>query len=257
MCGVIMNSKICDYADIDELKVFHGYDIRISDKIAIRQPTLEEVCNYGERQYFSMVYNLTSVGADMKFQLWDLGIDYTEINDFDLFYSFLYRGYTQKQTEILFGDLDLSKMRVYERKKDKSRVLYDAENEITIDEFTYMAIMDVLRQMHGFKRNSKIPANKSTKMILIEDDREDYLRNKNKPYHSQMKNLISALVNCEGFKYNYETVFDLKINVFLDASKRLQKIKNADLLLQSGYSGFGIKLKDVPKKDIDWMGELN
>ncbi len=31
------------------------------------------------------MYNLTSVGADLKWQLWDMGIDYTKIDDYDLF----------------------------------------------------------------------------------------------------------------------------------------------------------------------------
>ena len=94
-------------------------------------------------------------------------------------------------------------------------------------------------------------------MILIEDAKEEIERNKGKPYHSQLKNLISTLVNSEGFKYNHEQVWDMKINAFMDSVKRIGKIKNAQLLLQSGYSGFGINLKDIDKKQLDWLGELD
>ena len=48
----------------------------------------------------------------------------------------------------------------------------------------------------------------------------------------------------------------MKINAFMDSVKRIGKIKNADLLLQSGYSGFGVNLKDIEKKQLDWLGEL-
>ena len=55
---------------------------------------------------------------------------------------------------------------------------------------------------------------------------------------------------------NHTDVWDLKINAFMDSVKRIGKIKNAELLLQSGYSGFGISLKDINKKELDWLGEL-
>ena len=75
-------------------------------------------------------------------------------------------------------------------------------------------------------------------------------------YHSRLKNLISAMINSEGFKYNHSQVWDMKINAFMDSVKRIQGINNAKLLLQSAYSGFGINMKDIDKKQLDWLGEL-
>ncbi|MEY8352599.1 hypothetical protein AALB39_04490 [Lachnospiraceae bacterium 54-53] len=241
---------------IDELKLYRGNDIKISDKITIKQPTLEQICDYGEKEYWFMIHTLTSVGADMKFQLFDIGVDYTKIDDFSLFSNFLCKGFTQNKTSIIFGDLDFEDFKLFQKKEDNSIVMYDEENNIVIDEYTYFLIVDVLRRIHMLKRNSQTPANESTKQILIEDDRESYLMNKEKEYISQLKNMISAMVNCEGFKYNHETVWNVKINAFLDSVKRITKIKNADLLLQSGYSGYGVDLKKISDKKLDWLGEL-
>lgn len=94
-------------------------------------------------------------------------------------------------------------------------------------------------------------------MILIEDAKEELDRNRSKEYHSKLKNLISAMVNSEGFKYNHSQVWDMKINAFMDSVKRISKIKNSDLLLQSGYSGYGVNLKEVDKNQLDWIGELD
>ena len=243
----------------DELKVYRGEDFVISDYITIHQPTLDEIEKYGEREYYAMIYQLTSTPQSMKWQLWDIGIDYTEITPFELFYSILYRLYSQEKTSILFGDLDFTLFEPWQKNDDNSILLYQVVNgnEIIIDEITYNLIMDYLRQVHDIKKDEKIPANNSTKMILIEDDRDEYLRNKNKPYHSQLKNLISSMVNCEGFKYNHSQVWDMKINAFMDSVKRISKIKNANLLLQSGYSGYGVNLKEIDKKQLDWLGELD
>lgn len=240
----------------DELQIYRGKDFFVKEGIQIHQPTLDEICDYGERQYWSMIYTLTSVGADMKFQLFDIGIDYTTISDFQLFYSLLCQSFTKEQTSILFGDLDFSKFRLYQKQDSEDVIMYDAQNNIDIDEYTYLVIADVLRKMHGLKRNDQLPANESTKQILIEDARDEYNRNKNKEYRSQLKNMVSAMINSEGFKYNHSEVWNMRINAFIDSVKRISKIKNADLLLQSGYSGFGVNLKEISTKQLDWLGEL-
>lgn len=242
----------------DELKIYRGEDFVVSDHIKIHQPTLSEICDYGEREYYSMIYNFTATPQSMKVQLWDMGIDYTTITPFVLFYSILYKLYPKEKTSIIFGDLDFTKFQILQRKDDQSILLYQVvdNDSIIIDEFTYNIIMDYLRQVHVIHKDEKMPANETTKLILIEDDREEYEKNKNKEYHSRLKNMISSMINCEGFKYNHSQVWDMKINVFMDSVKRISKIKNSDLLLQSGYSGFGINLKDIDKKQLDWLGEL-
>ena len=245
----------------DELKIYRGEDFIVSKYITIHQPSLDEICEYGERDYYSMIYQLTATPQSMKWQLWDIGIDYTEITPYKLFYNLIYKLYSQDKTSIIFGDLDFTKFQLVEKKQDDDVSielcqLIDGEL-VEIDEFTYNVIVDYLRSVHVIEKDEKIPGNESTKMILIEDAREEYLKNQNKEYHSHLKNMISAMINCEGFKYNHSQVWDMKINAFMDSVRRISKIKNSNLLLQSGYSGFGINLKDIDKKQLDWLGELN
>ena len=294
----------------DELKIYRGEDFVVSKHIVLHQPTLNEICDYGERDYYSMVYNFTATPQSLKVQLWDMGIDYTEITPYQLFYQLLYRVYPQEKTSIIFGDLDFARFQVMQRKDDESIYLYqevpvgdiynleyefvyhfsnllDASRfvgcevdelieelsksnryndfifdnvqfePVIIDEYTYNMIVDYICKSHFIERDLKRPANNSTKMVLIEDAREEIERNKNKEYHSQLKNLISSMINSEGFKYNHDQVWDMKVNAFMDSVKRIGKIKNADLLLQSGYSGFGVNLKEIDNKQLDWLGELD
>lgn len=297
-----------NYIKNDELKIYRGENFVVSKHIVIHQPKLSEICDYGEREYYQMIYQLTATPQSMKWQLWDAGTDYTTITAFELFYKLIYRMFDQEKTSIIFGDLDLTKFQVGQKKEDNSICLYQyvysgdiyKDNELVyqfktlldaanfvgctyeelfeclnkynfyedyvfaniqpelvmIDEFTYTLITDYLRQVHMIHKDEKMPANETTKMILIEDDKDEYEKNKNKEYHSQLKNMISTMINCEGFKYNHSQVWDMKINAFMDSVKRISKIKNADLLMQSGYSGFGINLKDIDKKQLDWLGEL-
>lgn len=298
------------YLDNDELKIYRGEDFIVSDNLILHQATLGEICDFGEQEYFQLLYGITATPQSMKVQLWDMGVDYTEITPYELFYSMLYKIFPKEKTEILFGDLDLTKFELIKKAESndialqQKRIRIDVYNnngemvnsfvdfldasyflecqpkdlinmciqnevdfdgrygisfsqeEITIDEYTYNMIIDYLCKAHMIERDLKIPMNNSTKQILIEDARDEMLANQNKKYKSRLKNLISTMVNSEGFKYDHSQVWDMKINAFMDSVKRISKIKTANLLLQSGYSGFGINLKDINKKQLDWQGEL-
>ena len=247
----------------DELKIYRGEDFIVSKHIKIHQPSLGEICNYGEREYYSMLHQLTATPQSMKFQLWDMGIDYTTIAPYQLFYNVLFKLFSIERTSIIFGDLDFSKFEYAQREDNDDIVLYqqvengESHDDIVIDEYTYEMIVNYLRRSHFIIKDEKVPANETTKMVLIDDAREEYERNKGKEYDSQLKNLVSSMINSEGFKYNHSQVWEMKINAFMDSVKRISKIKDAGLLLQSGYSGYGINLKDIDKKQLDWLGELN
>lgn len=129
--------------DNDELRIYRGKDFVVQKHIRLHQPTLNEICEYGECEYYSMLYQLTSTPQSMKFQLWNIGIDYTSITPYQLFYNVLYKLYPQEKTSIIFGDLDFSKFQVMKNSNDNSIVLFQMDEhdnepwEIIIDEYTY------------------------------------------------------------------------------------------------------------------------
>ena len=198
-----------------------------------------------------MIYQLTATPQSMKWQLWDIGVDYTTITPYKLFYSLIYKLYPQEKTSIIFGDLDFTKFQLVEKKQDDETSIelcqfIDGEL-VEIDEFTYNIIVDYLREVHSIQKDEKIPGNEATKMILIEDAREEYLKNQNKEYHSHLKNMISAMINCEGFKYNHSQVWDMKINAFMDSVRRISKIKNFNLF---GHNNFLLVLIGHKKRTL-------
>ena len=241
---------------INDLDIYRGKDILISDEIVIRQPTVGEICDYGDGNFYNMIGMLTSVGADLKWQLHEVGIDYTQITDYELFYSLIYNRYDKSKTSIIFGDINFMDFELRKNIETDEIVLYDPHSNLVFDRYSYSKSIDVIRKTYGFKRNDEIPANEATRLILIEDAKIAYEENKDKPYKSQMLNLISSMVNSDGFKHDEVSVFNMKIGAFMDSVKRISKIKSAELLLQSGYSGYGISFKDIDKKQLDWLGEL-
>lgn len=273
--------------DIDELKIYRGSDIPITNKIIVTQPTLDQIIEFGEKRYFQAVHQLTGVGADFKWQLWDyFNRDYTQIDDFELFKLMIWRSLSSKKyiykeltenrdeyeeelkkiTEedlaemlinplsLVLKDIDLADFEEYESDKSPETILYDKEHDITIDRFVYMRIVDAVRKIHGFKRNNQIPANEITKMDLIDDARDEAMMAAQKPYKSILQPLISALAVKTG-QLGGESIWNTKVYMFFDSIKRINKIQDATLLLQGAYSGFA-SLKGVDKTRLDWAGEI-
>lgn len=235
----------------DKLQVYRGKDFIINDDIKIHQPTLDEICEWGEEKYFSFIYSFVSTPTDLKYQLSLIDIDWNEISDYDLF---LIRAkyFEKSESEIIFGDLDFSKFKIAE-KENNEIVLYDKETDILIDRSIYQIMVDYIRKSHNLTKNVERAMTETTKIVLLEEAKEQYEMNKDKEYSSILLPLISTLTNMQGFKYGWSNVWDMKINAFMDAVTQVTHIKNADLLLSSGYSGFGIDLKKINKKEINYF----
>ena len=55
-----------DMFRIDELAMYMGRDLTIGDKLRVHQPTIGEIVDYGEREYFNMVQMICAIPSDMK-----------------------------------------------------------------------------------------------------------------------------------------------------------------------------------------------
>lgn len=238
--------------DVDELQLYFGDDYVINDYIKITQPLVGGVVDYGEAQYFSMVHTLTAIPSDMKSQLWDMGLDWTEVDDFELF-MMLSQTLTLDKTSILFGDLDFSKLRPFKNNQNGDIVLADKETGIIIDKMIYLRIMSYLRKLHNITPKVEKAANKMTKKVLIDEDRQKILNAKNKPFKSYLLPLISSIKVKQGYTKDY--VRNMGLYEFFDDIARAQIINNADHLLSGAYSGM-MDMKKVDKREFNWMREL-
>lgn len=242
---------MADILELDELQLYFGEDYVVNSKIVIHQPTIGEIVEYGEKEYYSMIHTLTCIPSDMKSQLWDLGIDYMEIEDFDLF-MLLTRGLKHIDTQILFGDLDFSRFEIMINKQNNKQVLYDASTDTLIDELAYMKIVNYLRKLHGIKPKIEHATTKTVKKILIQLDRERIAKAKNQPYKSQLKELISAMMRYPGFKYKKNELKECGLYEFMDTVQGAQIYVSSTALLQGSYSGM-IDTSKIDKKNFNWL----
>lgn len=235
--------------EIDELQLYFGDDYVINDYIKVHQPTIGELIEYGERPYYSMIQTITAIPSEMKSQLFDMGIDWCAITDFQLA-MMLWPTLPQEKTKILFGDLDLQKFSPRENLQNGDIVLVDIENNIKIDELIYGRIQAYLCSAHNLTKKVEKAANEFTKKFMIDEDRQKLVYNSKQEYKSFLLPLITSVKARQG--YTKEYIRNMGLVEFMTEVSRLQIIVNTDALLSGAYSGM-MDTKKIPKSDFDWM----
>lgn len=191
-----------DMFEIDPLQLYFGDDYIINDKIKIKQVKIGQIVDFGEAKYFSVVHTLTAIPSDLKSKLWDMGLDWMEVEDFELFIM-LAPTLPIESTKLLFGDLDFTKLKPYRNKENGDIVLADLESGVKIDKLIYLRIVNYLRKVHNITPKIERAANKTTKQILIDEDRMKIRLNQEKPFKSYLLPLISSVKVRMGYTKDY------------------------------------------------------
>lgn len=231
-------------------------DLVVNDKISVHVPTVAEIRDYGQDEYYYIARILTSVPFDMMVQLDDLGIDFEAIDEYDLF-LFMLQGFIAQGTDlsIFLGHYDFSNMRLVENKETKEILAVNERDECVIDRLIYLEISDALRRIHFWEKTLDKPGNKAAKEYLIKRNRKKQERARKKIKDtdlSYLDDLIVRLTNTEEFKYNYEQCEALSIYRFNASAKQIIRKKNWDKLMIGVYAG----TVDTKKVDIvkpHWM----
>ncbi len=222
----------------------------INDKIGVIIPTVGEIVDC-EDEYYDMVSLLTAMPIDLMVQLDDMGIDFTTINEYELFLTTFLLIRTL-DTHLIFGDLDLTKFEYCKNNQNGQTVLYDEEHEIMIDQAIHRKIAAILRTIHHIEQDRRKPANVEAKEYMLKRAREKASRRKTKVENSQLEQLITALVNTGEFKYNYETVRDLTIYQFNQSLKQIVHKNNYEHKMNGIYAGT-IDPKGLSQDELNWL----
>ena len=259
---ITINSKI------SELQLYFGDPYYASDKIQIFQPTIGGILEYdkqfGESEFWSMLNVFIGNTTSYRLLLWDMGIDWNKISDFQLF-SLLIKTLKVEQTAILFGDLDLSQFDAYmktlssdensEEENKQEQILWCPELDIEIDENIYNNIALYLRTMFNIFPKVEKAYGKATKQWIIDEDRMNLKNAKKEDTTSTFLPLIESCCCHAGFKYKKNELREVGIYEFMRSVQRLQVYESTTALLKGMYSGF-IDTKGIDKEEFDFMREI-
>lgn len=232
------------------LNLLYKDSVPINDKISVQIPSVREVIQH-EDEYYHLVQLLTAMPIDMMVLLDTLKINFTEINDYDLFLM-LFSGIAEIDTTLVFGDLDLHKFEPAVNTENGKVVLLNEEDGIVIDRAIQNKIASVLRQIHHLEKNLKTPGNEEGYKYMLERAKVKARRNSKKAETSRLEPLVVALVNTEQFKYNYESVLDLSIYQFNESVRQIIHKVEFDNRMIGVYSGT-INAKECSPEELNWL----
>lgn len=240
-----METKFCN--------AYRGKDYQLTETIKIKTPTIGQIYDYGEEEYFSMLSRLIATPFDMIVFLDNLGIDFTTITDYQLF-CMLAPLMSVDETSILFGDIDFTKFRCVNT--ENGVILLNTKNtSAIISEPIYKLMVDYLRKIHCLAPPKyKKVGNEFTKKKFIEYAYEDLKYASKRKYKSPLFDAISFFVAESGGDYG--KVWDMSIFAFYDTIKRFNAIEYTRSLLCGMYSG-NIDTSKIKKSELDFMRSLD
>lgn len=223
---------------------------KITDKISVRVPTVRDILD-NEDEYYSAVALFVSTPYDMMAQLDSVGIDFTEINDWDLF-CLMFRELQRRDLSLIFDDLDLSKFIIKSNEKNGEIIFVNEELDIVIDRGIHTQITNFLRDVLNIERHDKKPANEEAKKYMIERARKKLRRQKRNKTEHQLEHFIISLVNTAEFSYDYQSVLDLTIYQFNVSLRQIIKKVKFDKLMIGCYAGT-VNTKTIDPSELVWI----
>lgn len=223
---------------------------KINDYITVRIPTIGEILE-DEHTYYENVALIVSTPYDMMVQLDDINIDFTTINDWDLF-CLLFRELQKRDLSLIFGDLNLADFETVVNKQNGEIILLNSKTGAIIDRGIHNQICRFIRKILCLEKTSKRPANEEAKKYMIERARMRLKTRKRKVEKSQLEEFIIALVNTSEFSYDYNSVLGLTIYQFNASLHQIIRKIKFDKLMIGCYAGT-VNMKELDQNELNWI----
>lgn len=244
----------------DILKMYFGDDYYVTDNICIRQPTIGDIIEFGESRFWNIIGILCANPTSMRLMLWNIGIDWNEITEFELF-TMTTKTLEKEDTKLLFGDIDFTKFKLIRNSNDKLVLVYMPNPLIQIDEEVYNRLVGYLRVMFNIHPKVELAKGKATKEAIIFEEEmnlKNASRKQEKEYWKQsiLFPLISSALNHPGFKYKKSELKEIGIVEFMDSVKRLQVYESVTSLMTGMYMGMIDTKKMNLQEELNWTRDL-
>ena len=223
---------------------------KINDFITIRVPTIKDIIE-NEDDYYGNVALIVATPYDMMVQLDDMKIDFTQINEWDLF-LLLFNELRTRDLSLIFDGLDLRDFVTAENKQNGTFILVNPKTGVKIDRAIHDQICRYLRKTLRLQKNDKRPANEEARKFLIERTRTKLKRRRKQLVESLIEKYIVALVNTSEFPYTYESVLGLTINQFYASLHQIVKKIKYDKLMIGCYAGT-VNMKELDQNELNWI----
>ena len=244
-----------------EFSLLGRSNYKLTDFITIHIPKISEIrrTETSELEYCQAVYFFTRTQCDLIVELYENGVDYRKINNYELFVSFFNTeiqnlNISNETWSLMFENLDRSEIVMNIKTADNQIVFCNKNGDLIIDEVIFEKIATIFRQINSKEKNTeylKVPTEAGYKYIIdrMKIKRERMKRDK-RNISSELDGYILLMVNNCNFKYNFQTINDISIYDFYCSFKQIYKDKEVDGLL-SAYLYGNVKSEDLTENKLN------
>ena len=287
--------------EFDELQMYFGdpYVIDVEDAVGtvtVYSPTIGDIIKTGENKFYQTLNIFICNTTQYRCLLWDLGIDWNEFSDFQLF-AMLYKQIDPDVSKLLFGELDFQKFVPLIKQRPKKKqddsgnddkqdkniasdgnivgndsedaadeiemeeelILWDDEDEIEINQNVHNHFSQYLRTVFGIFPEEKITNNSTLKQWYITKDKraiENAKKTKDDKKHSSSMRAVISAL------VNHPG-FKYKLHELKEVgvaefydSVKRLQIYEQSTALMKGMYGGFISAKDIKPDDYNFMREI-
>lgn len=225
---------------------------KINDLVTVNIPTVKLVRGENiqdENDFWNEISLFTTTPDDMVVELTDFGIDFAEIEEYDLFVLlFLLQAEDKKKNDsvdLLFRDFNIWKLEP--RNNNGEYEFIDGNGKVIINSAVYYTLSELLSYMIGHKKQkrSKFGTEQARKRWIEKERRkkeiakEKMSKNKDtdKTSGGTLDGIILRLVCNANFPYNFETINDVTLFDLIYSLQQIEKDINVTDLMQSRLVG--------------------
>ena len=219
--------------------------------------------DYGEQTFLQSTRRLCYTPSDMKSELFDAGLNWQDVQDFD-FFLMTYKALSTDDYSLILNEyINFNEMVVFTNNMTGQKFLaYELSNgqpdldNVIIDHVVYYKITEILRKTYGFKRSCDIASNKYTMRYLIDDDRRKKEKYRKSPpeFESVIMPLIITIVNTTECSQTSDELLHVGFYKLITDLNQIAKSKSALSLVQARLTGM-VDMSSVDKSNFNWMYE--
>lgn len=233
-------------SNIDYLLFSGGY-IPLDCGLSIKQYSIKDINEngIGYKRYESIIWSLTRYTYEFKFDLEDIGVDHTKLDEYDIFLMLI----RQRSITEVIEDLNY----LFDDKFSIEDGFFVSKNGSKINRDSIGEIKKTLSDIMFFKKpKERIPANESAKKLI----KRQIKMQKNKKVEYDIYSIMYAVVLSPNSSETYETMLNRTPHQIYASYLNIKKQKDFDNTMSGIYSGV-IKSADIDFNKINWINKIN
>lgn len=245
---------------INDILLQKGMDYVTTSGIKVHHPSLEEIDSFGESNYYNAVNAIVATTYDYMIELENMGIDFVEMDNYELFLGLISEKEAMHNCRIFFGEYGFGYMQDSDNEdiylvQEVTGAILDRLAYEEISTFVKRINMIPIKPPHDIENLKTKPFLKNMLLEDMKAKRQRRMYQLSNMRQSELSNNVRFVVWNNTVGYNYGNIWDLKIYQLHEGIVSLQKTDNYKNTMLGLYTG-NVDGKKIDFESISWSSRM-